>query len=209
MENISSKRYSSIEYYDQNTTEFVKATIDADMANLYAEFEKYIDFGGKILDLGCGSGRDSLYFYKKGYQVLAIDPSIAMCEETRKRVPIEVLLMGAEEIEFIERFDAVWACASLIHVAKEEMDATISKIMQALKFGGIFYASWKYGHGERVSNGRYFAYFIEQELVDIVSAIDNLVIIKVWITEDAKFQKEDIGWLNILVKKEYKKCFVS
>ena len=160
MEDISDKIFSSIEYYDQNTTQFVNATIDADMTNVYAEFEKYIDLGGTILDLGCGSGRDSLYFYDKGYKVVAVDPSTAMCSETRKRVPIEVFLMRAEDIGFIEKFDAVWACASLIHVARENMRATVSKIIQALKCGGIFYSSWKYGHGEQVRQGRYFAYFI-------------------------------------------------
>ncbi len=204
MEDISDKIFSSIEYYDQNTTQFVNATIDADMTNVYAEFEKYIDLGGTILDLGCGSGRDSLYFYDKGYKVVAVDPSTAMCSETRKRVPIEVFLMRAEDIGFIEKFDAVWACASLIHVARENMRATVSKIIQALKCGGIFYSSWKYGHGEQVRQGRYFAYFTEQELIDLFTSIDNLEVVRIWITEDTKVIKEHTRWLNFLVKKTYK-----
>lgn len=201
MENISVSRYSTIEYYNQNATEFVNATIDADMENIYTEFEKYIDLGGTILDLGCGSGRDSLYFYEKGYQIVAIDPSSAMCDETRSRVPIEVLRMRAEEIGFIDKFDAVWACASLIHVAREDMRATVSKIMKALKSGGIFYASWKYGHGEQIRQGRFFTHFTKQELLGIIKGIDNLEIIRIWFTEDTKIKKEDTRWLNILVKK--------
>lgn len=204
MENISLNKNLSIEYYDQNAASFVNATIGANMASLYTEFEKYIDLGGKILDLGCGSGRDSLYFYKKGYRVVSLDPSIAMCEETRRRVPVEVFNMRAEEIKFIEKFDAVWACASLVHVAREDMRTTVSKIMGALKLGGIFYASWKYGYGEQVRQGRYFVYFTEQELLKIVRTIDNLEVIKIWVTEDAKIEKDDTGWLNILVKKTYK-----
>ncbi|MFG6355788.1 MAG: class I SAM-dependent methyltransferase [Acetatifactor sp.] len=201
MENISDNTYSTIEYYNQNTMEFVNATIGADMSDLYAEFEKYIDSGGKVLDLGCGSGRDSQYFYKKGYQVIAIDPSSAMCNETRRRVPIDVFPMRAEEMGFSESFDAVWACASLIHVAKEDMRATVSKIMQALKLGGIFYASWKYGYGEQVRQGRYFAYFTEKELLNIFKMVGNLQLLRIWITEDVKAKKEDIKWLNILAKK--------
>lgn len=201
MENISVSRYSTIEYYNQNAAEFVNSTIDADMKNIYAEFEKYIDIGGAILDLGCGSGRDSLYFYEKGYQVVAVDPSSAMCDETRSRVPIEVLRMRAEEIEFIDKFDAVWACASLLHVAKEDMQVTLSKIVGALKGRGIFYGSWKYGQRTCFDRERYFVDYTEEEMTKLVVSIKNIEILRMWITEDVRTEKSDTRWLNVLIRK--------
>lgn len=73
---------TTIEYYDQNSDMFIKTTIDADMNALYSEFEKYLSTGDSILDIGCGSGRDSKYFPQKGYSVTSIDASKAMCERT-------------------------------------------------------------------------------------------------------------------------------
>lgn len=74
----------TIEYYEKNAEDFVNSTINADMSNLYAVFEKYLFPGCKILDLGCGSGRDSKYFTEKGYIVTAVDPSVEMCASTER-----------------------------------------------------------------------------------------------------------------------------
>lgn len=201
MENINLYRKLTIEYYDQNAAEFVNATIGADMERFYAEFEKYIELGGSILDLGCGSGRDSKYFYEKGYHVIAIDASIAMCEETRRRVPVEVHHMKAEDVVYIEEFDAVWACASLLHVLREDMQITFKKIMDAMKAKGIFYGSWKYGEGNRVDGGRYFADYTEKEMLKLIESIHNIELVKMWVTEDVRSEKEGTRWLNILARK--------
>lgn len=53
---------STIEYYNKNAESFVADTINANMNDLFTEFKKHIQSGCKILDLGCGSGRDSKYF---------------------------------------------------------------------------------------------------------------------------------------------------
>ncbi|WP_237738267.1 MULTISPECIES: class I SAM-dependent methyltransferase [unclassified Caldicellulosiruptor] len=68
----------TIKYYDENAIEFFMNTKDANMENLCKLFLKYIPEGGKILDLGCGSGRDTKYFLEKGYDVVAVDGSIEM-----------------------------------------------------------------------------------------------------------------------------------
>ena len=147
----------TIEYYEKNAEEFVTSTIHADVSGLYKHFEKYISTGCRILDLGCGSGRDSKYFAKKGYDVVAADPSPVMCDQTRRTANVPTILLKAEEIAFEEEFDAIWACASLLHVHKEVMAETIYRLARALKHDGIFYASWKYGDGEHYDNGRLFS----------------------------------------------------
>lgn len=63
----------------------------------YEIFEKNIPCGGKILDLGCGSGRDSKYFIENGYHVTAIDGSAEMCMRTSKYLGFPVLNMKIEE----------------------------------------------------------------------------------------------------------------
>ena len=61
---------ATISYYNQNALEYFAKTVNVPMQNLYDKFEIYLKSGDKILDLGCGSGRDSKYFLSKGYDVV-------------------------------------------------------------------------------------------------------------------------------------------
>ncbi len=69
----------TISYYNQNAEEYFNKTVNVSMQELYDQFEAYLKPGDKILDLGCGSGRDSRYFLSKGYDVVSVDGSKAMC----------------------------------------------------------------------------------------------------------------------------------
>ena len=192
----------TIEYYEENADIFVNSTINADVNCLYTFFEKYITPGCRILDLGCGSGRDSRYFAEKGYDVVAIDPSAAMCEKTKDIVNVPVYRMKAEDISFNNEFDAVWACASLLHVCKLNMKQTLSRVSNALRKGGVLYASWKYGRDERYENGRYFSDYIEADMETLIDCIPEFSLIEMWMTEDVRPEKRSSSkWLNVLLKK--------
>ena len=192
----------TIAYYEKNADIFVNSTINADVNNLYKCFEKYLIPGCRILDLGCGSGRDSRYFAEKGYDVVAIDPSVAMCEKTKDIVNIPVYKMKAEDISFNSEFDAVWACASLLHVSRLNMKQTLCRVSNALKRGGVLYASWKYGDNERYENGRYFSDYIETDMKALIDDIIELSLIEMWTTEDVRQEKRlNSKWLNVLVRK--------
>ncbi|MGX8680756.1 MAG: class I SAM-dependent methyltransferase, partial [bacterium] len=64
---------STLDYYEQNSQSYIEATFKVDMSTAYQLFERYLPPHAVILDLGCGSGRDALYFKQK-YEVLAVDP---------------------------------------------------------------------------------------------------------------------------------------
>jgi len=195
---------TTIEYYNQNTDLFINATIDADMNAIYNEFEKYLSTGDSILDIGCGSGRDSKYFSQKGYSVTSIDASKAMCERTQLITNNEVIQMKVEDLFFVAEFDAVWACASLLHVSKENMLQTMLKIVVALKDNGVFYGSWKYGTGVHDSKGRYFVDYTEKTLTELLVAIENVTVLKIWITADVRREKNEEKWINVIIKKSGK-----
>jgi 2-polyprenyl-3-methyl-5-hydroxy-6-metoxy-1,4-benzoquinol methylase len=74
--------------------------------------------GGRILDAGCGPGRDALAFAERGYELIAFDASTAMVRVARERVGsrIVVHLMRFEDLNGQSEFDGIWACASLLHV---------------------------------------------------------------------------------------------
>lgn len=145
----------TITYYNQNAEEYFNNTVNVSMQELYDQFEAYLKPGDKILDLGCGSGRDSRYFLSKGYDVVSVDGSKEMCRLAGNYIGRDVCNITFEELDYNNEFNAVWACASLVHVEIGEITGVLCKIQKLLKKKGILYASWKYGTGERIDNQKY------------------------------------------------------
>ncbi|HJC67529.1 MAG TPA: class I SAM-dependent methyltransferase [Candidatus Enterocloster excrementigallinarum] len=191
----------TIKYYEEYAQEFIEATIHADVSELYRQFEEHLTPGSRILDLGCGSGRDSKYFTEKGYDVVAIDPSGAMCDQTKQLAHIPVYQMKAEELRFFNEFDAVWACASLLHVPYKEQVNVLRKVMHALRAGGILYASWKYGDKSRTEKYRSFTDLNEKTFRDILSKIPTIDEARLWVTQDVRKDKHSQTWLNAIIRK--------
>ena len=108
-----------MEYYKNNSEQYIADTFDCDLANLYSLLERYLNNGDKVLDLGFGSGRDSLYFSQK-YNVVSIDPVDKFCEHARNIGLKNVYQMKAQDISFENEFDGIWACASLLHINQNE-----------------------------------------------------------------------------------------
>ena len=124
-----------------------------------------------------------------------------MCEQTRELAHIPVYQMKAEQMNFSNEFDAVWACASLLHVPLEEQKNVLQKITEALKPGGVLYASWKYGEGKQIQDERCFINMNEKDLYDILTKIKKLGIIKIWETQDVRNNRKHQKWINILMKR--------
>lgn len=192
----------SIDYYNKNSKQFYENTIATDMKALYAEFLQLIKPGDHILDLGCGSGRDSLFFKQNGYQVTALDGSEEMVKLSSRLINQPVLHLRFQEIEFHEAFDAVWACASLLHVNDEEINDVVVRIIRSLKSGGVFYSSFKYGDKEEEREGRYFRYHNEESFEKLIQNHNELEIITMYKTVDARKDREDEYWLNVLLRKK-------
>ena len=201
MEDNRTEIDETVAYYDQNATIFVEATINIDVSELYKPFEELLHPGAKILDLGCGSGRDSKYFVQHGYNVVAMDPSTVMCEQTKSYACVPVYKLKAEEMQFSDEFDAVWACASLVHVAKETQEKTMKLISDALKMGGFCYCSWKYGNRDQSDNGRHFTDYTEKSINELIEKVGVFEICKMWITSDVREQQRAQKWINIIVRK--------
>lgn len=297
---IDRKKEITIDYYEENAEKYTASTVGADMSAVYEKFEAFLNPGARILDLGSGSGRDSLHFVKKGYSVVAADASQAMCEETKKTVlsgisgtsgisgisgtpcmpsvsgascipgssgisgdavadaccnsgisgtlgqeemvqeqsqshsqthgheqshghsqthgheqsqeqtprehgklqnEFHVLTMKAEDLDLREEFDAVWACASLLHVREHDMPEVIRRISAALRPGSIAYMSWKYGSGERQEGSRHFTDYTEERFRDLMSVVPSMEILDIWITGDTLAGRDSLRWLNAIVKR--------
>lgn len=189
-------------YYNQNAEKYVQETLGLDLTALYAPFIEHIPSHGKILDAGCGSGRDTLYFREKGFAVVPFDPSSEMVRIASEVTGNTVLLMSFQDLVFRDEFDGIWACSSLLHVPKEEMDDVMERISRALKTGGILYSSFKYGDGETISGSRLFNNYTEDSFSILIKNHPPLRIEHLWKTEDIRPDRKGEYWLNALLVKE-------
>lgn len=192
---------ATLDYYEINGVKYAESTLDADMSETYKKFLPLVKDKGRILDLGCGSGRDSLAFLKAGYDVISVDGSKSLCQYASKVLNKEVICKQFSEINYVDEFDAVWACASLLHVKKIEMHEIFIKIAKALKQGGIFYCSYKYGNTERKKDGREFSDYNENNLNELFSIDLGLTVVEWWISTDVRKDRSSEKWLNIIARK--------
>lgn len=153
---------STIDYYNENSNDYFNTTVNIDMTKEYNMFEKYLCDKAKILDFGCGSGRDIKYFLSKGYDVKGIDGSIKLCELARNYTGQEITNMDFKDFNEINIYDGIWSCASLVHLKQSELKEVLIKLRDALKNDGIIYASMKNGMGYKIDKyGRYINYINE------------------------------------------------
>ncbi|WP_428944269.1 class I SAM-dependent methyltransferase [Pantoea sp. FN060301] len=186
------------DYYQQNAQRFYDDTVDVDMSALYAPFLAHLRPGARILDAGCGSGRDTKAFSERGYEVEAFDASPALAARARQLTGKPVAVIRFQELAAVGKYDGIWCCASLLHVPENALPEVMTRLARALKPGGVWYLSFKYGRGEREKDGRRFTDMDEASLRNIVAGSD-VEIERVWLTGDARPGREAERWLNGLL----------
>lgn len=158
---------NNVEYYNQNADSFFNGSVAADMSEPRDKFMAFLPEKGKVLDAGCGSGRDSKAFMDAGYDVVSFDASLEMCRRASGYIGREVANLRFEDISFADEFDGIWASASLLHVPMGELPKIMQKMNAALKAGGVMYASFKYGDGTKMRGERRFSDFNEKSIVPL------------------------------------------
>ncbi len=176
----------SIDFYNNNAQSFFENTINVDMTEFYDEFIPYLAQNSMILDAGCGSGRDTKYFLELGFDVTAFDASMALVELASKTTQIDVKCMIFNDVNWIEKFSGIWACASLLHLDDFYLKSAFSKLFRSLKVHGVMYCSFKYGEIRSVVNDRYFNNKTYLTLKELLSDEQNIVFKKTWITNDKR-----------------------
>jgi SAM-dependent methyltransferase len=193
---------STTTYYDGHAAEFCENTASVDVSALYDPFLRELPAGGSILDAGCGSGRDSLAFLKMGYQVLSLDASKEMVAATSKITGQEALMLTFDALDFEGRFDGIWACGSLVHIARRDLNSVLTRFSRALMPNGVIYLSFKHGDSERMEGERFFNDLNEMTLHTILGGHGELKPVKIWITEDLRnYRRGPQHWLNAIIRR--------
>lgn len=128
--------------------EWVATEIDAFVAGLGGS--------GRVLEIGSGGGRDALELEKRGISVRRTDVSKGFVELLRESgFEAERLDPLTDDLTDPQHpgtpYDGIWACACLIHVAREDFGTVLERLAEATRTGGRLHASVREGDGEHVS----------------------------------------------------------
>jgi ubiquinone/menaquinone biosynthesis C-methylase UbiE len=177
----------------------VKRTIDAyeELAEEYSKtrpgvdaIKEVLDFfidnlkGKEILEIGCGPGRDAKYLSEHNLDITGIDLTSNFIEMASQNVPeAKFIQMDMRYLEFPENnFDGIWSCAAFLHIPKNEAKDTLLGFRRVLKHNGLLYLSVKQGEGEYFVGDRFFSFYAQDELKDLLESC-NLEVVKTLIEE--------------------------
>ena len=192
---------ATLDYYNQNARSYTSATQALDFRSIQEHFLSCMPQPARILDFGCGSGRDTGYFLNRGFQVDAIDGSSEMCRIAGEYTGIPIRQMLFQELDTVDTYDGIWACASILHLPKGELSDVFDRMAVALRKNGILYASFKYGSFEGERNGRHFTDFTEASFAEFAGGVHKLVIQEMWISRDVRPERGEERWLNTILQK--------
>ncbi len=153
----------TLAYYETNAERFWAHTKDHDVSQNYAALLDSLEGSAPftILDLGCGPGRDLVHFRSLGHEAVGLEGCSAFASMARQISGCEVLEQDFLSLTLSpDRFDGVFANASLFHVPGRELPRVLGEVRAAMKPRGVLFASNPHGDNQEGWNGdRYACYW--------------------------------------------------
>lgn len=191
---------STEQYYDEFAAEFFRSTVLVDMAAVHQRFVEGLAPGARVLDAGCGSGRDAKAFAEAGFRVTAFDASARLARLASAHCGFEVAVRRLEDVAEVEAYDGIWCCASMLHLPLAAIPSVLERLWRALRPGGTLYVSFKHGRGERVHDGRRFTDADEATLRQWLGHWPDVDRLEVWLSDDQRPERAE-RWTNALAKR--------
>ena len=202
--------HSTLNYYSQNSLKVAERYESADVTQLHDFLSSSLEPGGRLLELGCGSGRDAAFMVSQGFKVLATDGSASMVEQAKRHHPelaghVVHLKMPDGLSNELGIFDGIYAVAVLMHLSLQEIENTISAVNSLLAAKGRFVFSVPARRNDVITNefdskGRRFT-TLSPDGWKYLCLKCNLQIVRTMISEDG-LGRGGIVWMNCLVEKQ-------
>jgi SAM-dependent methyltransferase len=171
-----------------------------------ARFTGHLAPGARVLDVGCGTGRDTAWLAEQGYAAMGVDLSGGMLHEARRRgVTAPLVQADMRYLPFRKgSYRGLWVCASLLHIPKAQAGAVLRDLERVVHPGHVYIAV-KRGAGEAWAEDegggrRFFAYYDPDELHALVVQAGFAVLSR-WEAED-RFGRSR-SWINVLARSRY------
>lgn len=199
---------STINYYEQNSSNLSSRYENADVSEIHKLLLQTFDKNSELLEIGCGSGRDASFMSKNDFNITAIDGSINMIKEA-KNIHTELFKKLfhktlPNDLEFDKKFDGIYSIATLMHLSKNDLKITMSKIYNLLNQNGKFLMSVSLFRDDINKNGfddkgRFFLVLNFDEWVNLLENI-GFKILKTKTNADG-LDRNGIQWLTLVAKK--------
>ena len=198
---------STLKYYSDNAAQ-VAERYESVVSDLSAHFVDSFSKGGKILDIGCGSGRDLAVLHQLGFDCYGVDPTpefVAIAQHTHPELVGRIALgeLPDLKIPFNGDFDGVLCSAVLMHIDIEQLPATAAAITKCLKHGGRLLYSVPSKRldvvaSNRDANGRLF---IPDQASRLNSLFSNLGFMEIasWTNLDS-MGRDSVEWVSVLLE---------
>lgn len=190
---------TTLSWYRDNAIQYAEETRNSLVLDALWEFLSRMKEGGTILDYGSGSGRDSAYFINKGFSVDSLDGSAEMKAQAERLFGIKVKLSSFLSLEEKEKYDGIWAQASILHLEEHDLRVALTLIERALKRDGVFYSSFRKGEGDGYENGRWYTNMTERRFLSFLPT--KLYVEKIWESQDVR-PGVSRTWLSIICRKK-------
>ena len=197
---VSFDSTSTDRFYENHAADYASLTCAADLSASYAHFLPRLPAGGRILDVGCGAGRDLKAFARQGFRCTGIDASSALCVSASNFAGVPCQVSRIEDLDYQAEFDGIWACASLLHLPRALLPKALRRLHGALIPHGFLYASLQIGTGERViPDGRAYSYYQTGEFCEFLQS-SGFNIEESWESGDTLKRASIPMWLNVIAR---------
>lgn len=191
----------TITYYNESKRTSSKATYALSFNEIQDRFVELLPKDGTMLDFGCGSGRDTIYFANKGLRVTPVDGSRILCDIATRNTGIKAKRMMFQELQDVDKYNGVWAGCSVMHLPYEDLVDVLTKVHRSLKKNGILYISFKYGLFEGVRNGRHFTDMDESKFGKLLAKVNGFEIDEMSVTPDIRPDRHKQQWMNVFLRR--------
>lgn len=191
---------ATIRFYEERAPHYTMTFGQAPSRHLDPFLDR-LEEGARILELGCGGGRDSGHIMERGFDLDATDGVEAMARKANERFNVGARVMRFEDLDAEADYDAVWAHACLLHAARAELPGILAAIHRALRPGGWHCATYKLGDGEgRDLLGRLHNFPSPEWLKDVYEAAGfTIVATDIYPGQAADGTQRD--WMALTVRK--------
>ena len=161
---------ATLDFYDREAPVYV-ASGTGGVSRWLDGFMAALPAGARVLELGCGGGRDAEAMLARGFDVHPTDGTAVMAAKAADRLGRPVTVMRFDQLAEVEAYDAAWCHASLLHVPRDDLGDVLALVFRALRPGGLHFANYKAGGvAGRDVRGRYFNYPDRAALIDAYAA---------------------------------------
>jgi SAM-dependent methyltransferase len=194
---------SSKAFYQNLAQAYFEQTFGVDPSSFLLPFVRQFSPGTRILDVGCGAGRDMLWLENRGFSCVGLEYSPALAELARRHTGLSVIVDDFESFDFHEMYmDALLLVGALVHVPYERFQLILSRILRALKPQGHVLLTVKQGLGvQTIPDGRVFYLWPKADLMPIFE--DCGLICVEYFEQQSKIRASDIWMCFVLQSQIY------